>query len=77
MPREGDGILIMWSFPVKSQTLIHFGKLDSETWLLASSLFRKANLRFGALVSKQQFPKQCRESVAGITLRLRCLSGEM
>lgn len=77
MPREGDGILIMWSFPVKSQTLIRFGKLDSEAWLLTFSLFRKVNLQLSAWLSKQQFPKQCRESVPIIPLGLKCLSGEM
>lgn len=66
MPGEGDGFLIMWSFPVKSQTLIHFGKLDSETWLLASSLFRKVDLQLSALIK----PAAVSEAMQGI--RGRC-----
>lgn len=48
MPWEGDGILIMWSFPVKSQTLVRFGKPDSETCHFVFSLFRKVNLQLRA-----------------------------
>lgn len=57
MPQEGDGILIMWSFPVKSQTLIRFGKLDSETWHLAFSLFWKGEFAVQCFIKQAAVPK--------------------
>lgn len=57
MPQEGDGTLITWSFPVKSQTLIHFGELDSAAWQCGFQPFQKGESAVQCLIKQAAVPR--------------------